>query len=190
MPNNTVRAGGKKLLVRSALIGALAFGGLATAPTPTAHADDSYFVQSGSKADKRHTKRDKRAERREKRLNGAASKRIAKAFNIARAQQGDPYAYGASGPNAFDCSGLMQYSFRKAGYRGIPRTSSAQAGWAKKISRKQMRKGDFIFFTGSGGVYHVGLYAGHGKILHAPYSGTRVRTDGIWGGNWFAGRAR
>ena len=57
-----------------------------------------------------------------------------------------------------------------------------------------MRRGDLIFFTGGGGVYHVGVFAGwfHGRrmVLHAPYSGTRVRTDPVWTNSWFAGTLR
>ena len=78
-------------------------------------------------------------------------------FRIARAQAGEPYVYGAAGPNAFDCSGLVYYSYRRAGFKHIPRTSSQQAHHARHIKRKNMRRGDFVFFTGGGGVYHVGV---------------------------------
>ncbi len=119
---------------------------------------------------------------------------VSNAFVIARNQKGDPYRYGAAGPNAFDCSGLMYYSFRRAGFSRIPRTSSAQARFVTRIRRDNMRIGDFIFFTGSSGVYHAGLYAGmsNGRrlILHAGRSGTRVRTDPVWSSNWFAGTLR
>ena len=56
-------------------------------------------------------------------------------MNIAAAQKGDPYSYGAAGPARFDCSGLVYYSFRRAGFSRIPRTSSAQAGFARHGSR-------------------------------------------------------
>ena len=81
-------------------------------------------------------------------------------MGIAAAQRGKPYAYGASGPRAFDCSGLTSYAFHRAGFPAMPRTAAAQAHFARHISRGQMRRGDLIFFTGGGGVYHVGLYAG------------------------------
>ena len=123
-----------------------------------------------------------------------ASTRVLHAASIAANQKGDPYSYGAAGPNRFDCSGLTYYSYRKAGFSNIPRTSSAQAHFARHISRSQMRRGDLIFFYDGGGVYHVGVYAGfshgHRWVLHAPYSGARVRTERIWTNRWFPGTLR
>src|SRR5215212_11383322 len=75
--------------------------------------------------------------------------RIWHGFRIARAQIGDRYAYGAEGPNAFDCSGLVYYSYRRAGFRGVPRTSSQQARHMNRIKRRHLRRGDFIFFHNS-----------------------------------------
>jgi cell wall-associated NlpC family hydrolase len=120
--------------------------------------------------------------------------RIWDGLRIARAQTGDPYRYGAAGPNAFDCSGLVYYSYRRAGFRHIPRTSSQQAAHMNRIKRRHMRRGDFVFFYSGGGVYHVGIYAGsrHGRryIIHASRPGTPVRRDRIWSDNWFAGTLR
>ncbi len=120
--------------------------------------------------------------------------RIRSALNIARAQKGDPYRYGAAGPNAFDCSGLVYYSTHRAGFGHVPRTSSAQARFMRKIKRSSMRPGDFVFFFDGGGVYHVGIFTGwdngRRQIVHAPYSGTRVRRDRIWTDRWFAGTLR
>jgi len=120
--------------------------------------------------------------------------RIWDGLRVARAQIGDPYRYGAEGPNAFDCSGLVYYSYRRAGFKHIPRTSSEQARHMNRIKRRNMRRGDFVFFTSSGGVYHVGIYAGfrHGRrhIIHASRPGTPVKRDSIWTDNWFAGTLR
>jgi cell wall-associated NlpC family hydrolase len=120
--------------------------------------------------------------------------RIGTGMDVVRHQKGDPYRYGAAGPGAFDCSGLTFYAFRKAGFKHIPRTSSAQAHFAKHIKRSNMKRGDLIFFYDGGGVYHVGVYAGfshgHRWVLHAPYSGTRVRTDKLWTDHWFPGTLR
>jgi cell wall-associated NlpC family hydrolase len=124
--------------------------------------------------------------------------RIARAWHITRHQLGDPYRYGADGPNAFDCSGLVYYSFRKAGFHHIPRTSRAQAAHMRRIKKGQLRRGDFVFFyhgaARAGNVYHVGVFAGfhHGRrtIIDAPHSGTRVRREPIWTGQWFAGTLR
>jgi len=115
-------------------------------------------------------------------------------MRIASAQRGKPYVYGASGPRAFDCSGLTSYAFHHAGFGHMPRTAAAQAHFARHIPRGAMHRGDLIFFTGGGGVYHVGLFAGfhhgHRMVLHAPYPGRRVHIDPLWTNGWFAGTLR
>lgn len=120
--------------------------------------------------------------------------KVKKAMRIAKRQKGDPYRWGAAGPNAFDCSGLVYYSTRRAGIKNVPRTSSAQSNYMRKISRAKMRRGDFVFFTGSSGVYHVGIYTGrsNGKrmIVNAPSTGSKVRVDAIWTNSWFPGTLR
>ncbi|GGO09252.1 hypothetical protein GCM10010116_18700 [Microbispora rosea subsp. aerata] len=112
-----------------------------------------------------------------------------RAVKIAKKQVGDPYRYGATGPGAFDCSGLVQYAWRKAGVR-LPRTTwSMRSAVRKKVSWGHFKPGDLIF-TGGGG--HVGMYVGDGKIVHAPHSGTRVRIDRLdaYRRSTFAGAVR
>lgn len=115
--------------------------------------------------------------------------RIAKAVKIVRAQKGDPYRYGAAGPNAFDCSGLVYYSYRRAGFKNIPRTSDQQSKAFKRVKRKNMRKGDLVFFHSGGNVYHVGVFTGrrNGRpmIVHASRPGTPVKRDPVWTNSWF-----
>lgn len=124
---------------------------------------------------------------------GATGGRVARATSIALGKVGDPYRYGASGPGSFDCSGLIYYSYRKAGIQ-VPRTSSAQSGRARHISKKQMRRGDLMFFTGGGGVYHAAIFLGwdHGRaqMLHAPRTGERVKKAFAWTSSWFGGTLR
>lgn len=127
---------------------------------------------------------------------GAAARHphVAKALKVARAQKGDPYSYGANGPNAFDCSGLTQFAYKKAGVR-LPRTSDQQARYARRLKHKNnIRPGDFMFFASGGDVYHMGIFTGwkDGRrlILHASRSGTPVKVDPVWTGNWFAGTIR
>jgi len=172
-----VRASGRTGL-RVAFSAALALGLLTSAPTTEAHA-------ATARAGQHHTTTHH---------YGRSAPRVLRAAQVAAAQKGDPYSYGASGPGAFDCSGLTYYSYRKAGFSQIPRTSSAQAHFAQHIKRSNMRRGDLIFFYDGGGVYHVGVYAGfsHGSrwVLHAPYSGTRVRTEKLWTNAWFPGTLR
>ncbi|GAA4697183.1 C40 family peptidase [Nocardioides conyzicola] len=166
---------------RVALSGALAIGLLTSAPVSDAHAATAAaHATTRTSAKARHHK--------------PALSRVERGLRTAIAQKGDPYAYGAAGPNRFDCSGLTYFSFRRAGFSHIPRTSSAQAHFARHISRAAMKRGDLMFFTDGGGVYHVGVFAGwsHGRrlVLHAPYSGTRVRTDRVWTSSWFPGTLR
>jgi cell wall-associated NlpC family hydrolase len=128
----------------------------------------------------------------------ASTTRVDTAFNVVQNQRGDWYRYGAAGPSRFDCSGLVYYSFRRAGFRYVPRTSSAQAANATRIRKTSVRKGDLVFFySGSArprNVYHVGVFAGwrdgHRTIVHAPRSGERVHRERIWTSSWFAGTMR
>lgn len=122
------------------------------------------------------------------------AQREVNALLIARHHVGDPYVYGASGPHAFDCSGLTHYAYVNAGFRNIPRTAAGQAQRARHIARRYLRRGDLIFFTSGGSVYHVAIFIrweyGRALILHAPYPGARVRYELIWTNSWFAGTLR
>lgn len=171
-----------KHVMRAVASGALAVGLLATAPTAEAHAQAAPVAQQRDGKHQQLSHRERTA------------RKISSALEIAKRQKGDPYRYGAAGPGAFDCSGLTYFAFRAAGFGHIPRTSSAQAGFARRISRDNMQRGDLMFFYDGGGVYHVGVFAGAAKgkryVLHAPYSGTRVRTDRVWTDSWFPGTLR
>jgi cell wall-associated NlpC family hydrolase len=119
--------------------------------------------------------------------------RVLGARDTAMRQRGDAYAYGASGPDRFDCSGLVYYSFRRAGF-AVPRTSGAQAGFTRRVAKQDMRPGDLMFFTGSGGVYHAAIFLkwshGHAVMVHSPGSGERVRVAVPWTSSWFGGTLR
>ena len=110
------------------------------------------------------------------------------AVRIAAAQQGDPYRYGAAGPSAFDCSGLVYYTFRTRLGVAVPRTANAQRLATWRISKSSLQQGDLIFFMSGGRAYHVGIYAGYGKVWHAPRPGQRVQLSRIWTTSWVAGR--
>ncbi|MBV2153620.1 C40 family peptidase [Kitasatospora sp. SUK 42] len=105
-----------------------------------------------------------------------ASERGAAALAAAVRMIGSPYVYGATGPHAFDCSGLMYYSWRQAGVT-LPRTSQAQANAGQRISLSEARPGDLVIFYRD--MHHVGMYAGGGVIVHAPYPGARVRYESV-----------
>jgi cell wall-associated NlpC family hydrolase len=121
------------------------------------------------------------------------SARVLSAKDVALRQRGDAYAYGAAGPDHFDCSGLVFYSFRRAGFP-VPRTSGAQAGFTRRIAKQDMRAGDLMFFYGSGGVYHAAIFLkwsrGHAVMVHSPGSGQRVRVAVPWTSSWFGGTLR
>jgi cell wall-associated NlpC family hydrolase len=96
-----------------------------------------------------------------------------KAVQIALQQVGAPYRYGGSSPNGFDCSGLVHYSYSRAG-KMVPRTTSTLWSGMSPVSADQLRKGDILFFNISGKMSHVGMYVGSGQFVHAPSSGKSV----------------
>lgn len=89
---------------------------------------------------------------------------------------GKPYHYGDEGPNAFDCSGLMQWIFGKAGIK-LPRTAAQQQQAATPISNPQ--PGDLVFYGAP--ATHVALYLGNGRMLAAPHTGANVRVQDVYG---------
>ncbi|CAB4370911.1 unannotated protein [freshwater metagenome] len=98
---------------------------------------------------------------------------------------GAPYAYSASGPYAFDCSGFTRWAWMQLGVE-LPHNSGAQWAALEHISLDQLEPGDIIFDWGFGGGEpdHVGLYVGNGMMIHAPNSSSVVRYDSI---NWWTG---
>ncbi|MEY9875951.1 cell wall-associated NlpC family hydrolase [Streptacidiphilus sp. MAP12-33] len=107
---------------------------------------------------------------------GPADSRAAAALAAARAALGQPYVYGATGPGAFDCSGLMYWAWRHGGV-ALPRTSQEQAFAGRRVPLSQARPGDIVVYYRD--MHHVGMYAGHGMIIHAPYPGARVRYESV-----------
>ncbi|MEJ2868570.1 C40 family peptidase [Actinomycetospora sp. OC33-EN08] len=98
------------------------------------------------------------------------------AISAAKSRLGKPYVWGATGPNSFDCSGLMQYAFEKAG-KDLPRTSAAQSKVGEKVSMDDLQPGDLIFMYSP--VSHVVMYVGDGKVIEAPNSGEDVKITSL-----------
>lgn len=100
-------------------------------------------------------------------------------YNFAHGFIGAPYRYGGEDPSGFDCSGLVQYTHQNFGIN-IPRTANDQFKSAYKISRAELKPGDVIFFRfNRRNISHVGIYAGHGKFIHAPSTGKRVTISSL-----------
>ncbi|GAB2705520.1 C40 family peptidase [Nocardia thraciensis] len=93
-----------------------------------------------------------------------------RAADAAMTRVGTPYSYGATGPDAFDCSGLVKWSYEQAGV-DLPRTSQAQAGAGTPVSMDDLQPGDVVSFYGGG---HSGLYVGDGNVVHASTYGQPV----------------
>ncbi|MFE7121954.1 NlpC/P60 family protein [Streptomyces sp. NPDC057654] len=106
----------------------------------------------------------------------AASGRAAAAVAAVRGALGSPYVWGASGPGSFDCSGLMQWAYGRAGV-SLPRTSQAQRNAGQHVPVSQARPGDLVVYRDDAS--HVGMYVGNGQVVHAPYPGASVRTDPV-----------
>src|SRR5580698_1763230 len=108
----------------------------------------------------------------------APNARIASVIAFAEQQLGKPYLWGGTGPDAFDCSGLVMAAYRAAGVM-IPRTSEVQWTWGPRISASQVEPGDLVFFAGSDGTTtspgHVGLVIGGGKMIEAFATGFPIR---------------
>jgi cell wall-associated NlpC family hydrolase len=108
------------------------------------------------------------------------------AVSAAAAQIGKPYEWAAEGPDSFDCSGLTMYAWGKAGV-SMPHSSRAQFASFPKVSKKDLRPGDLVFYGNP--IHHVGIYEGGGTMINAPETGQNVRRDSIHRADW-AGAVR
>ncbi|GAA1104696.1 NlpC/P60 family protein [Nocardiopsis exhalans] len=103
-----------------------------------------------------------------------SSSTVEKAISAAESQKGKPYAWGGTGPNSFDCSGLVQYSFKQAGV-SLPRIAHDQVNSGTRVSYANAKRGDILYWTDSGGyAYHVAIYLGGGRMIDAPRSGRSI----------------
>jgi peptidoglycan DL-endopeptidase CwlO len=104
------------------------------------------------------------------------------AISFARAQLGEPYRWGADGPSSWDCSGLTMGAWQ-AGGKYLPHYSVGQYDVSTPISSSQLQPGDLVFWGSSsspGSIYHVALYIGGGRIIHAPRTGRPVTADSMY----------
>jgi cell wall-associated NlpC family hydrolase len=102
----------------------------------------------------------------------------AAAVNVAEAQIGKPYVWGAAGPNSFDCSGLVMYAYAHVGV-SIDHFTGDQWNEGAHLSRDQLQPGDLVFFaydtSNPATIHHVGMYIGNGEMVEAPHTGANVQ---------------
>jgi hypothetical protein len=88
---------------------------------------------------------------------------------------GRPYSWGGSSPAGFDCSGLVMWTYHRVGIN-LPHSTYAMIGRGRRVARRAIRPGDLVFLEGGS---HVGIYIGHGTIVHAPHAGAVVRRESL-----------
>jgi cell wall-associated NlpC family hydrolase len=108
----------------------------------------------------------------------APSRAGSAAVSHAMSKLGAPYRWGAAGPSAFDCSGLVSWAYKRVGV-SLPRTSRAMSRVGSPVSKSALRPGDLVFFYTP--VSHVGIYIGGGKVVNASQPGTPVKVSNISG---------
>lgn len=106
--------------------------------------------------------------------SGAAKKAIAFAMN----QLGDPYVYGGTGPNGWDCSGLVMKAYAAAGV-SLPRVVGPQIAAGRRVSASELKPGDLVAYAS---MAHIGIYLGGGKVIHAPRPGKSVEITSLSAG--------
>jgi len=104
-----------------------------------------------------------------------------KVLRIARTKVGKRYILGTAGPHTFDCSGFVNYVYRRATTKTLPRTSYQLRSSVSRVAAHKRKPGDLVFFNNNG---HVAIYLGKNKIVHAANSRSGVRIDRISG--WYA----
>ncbi|WP_327412689.1 C40 family peptidase [Streptomyces sp. NBC_01233] len=110
---------------------------------------------------------------------GSGTSVVESAIDFASAQVGDPYVYGGNGPNAWDCSGLVQAAYQQAKV-ALPRVAADQYRATTPLTRSQLQRGDLVFWSTNGrasGVYHVAIYLGGDQYLESPRPGRSVRVS-------------
>lgn len=115
--------------------------------------------------------------------SGHNSRGARAAIDFALSQLGEPYVWAATGPNSWDCSGLTMGAWKRAGVQ-LPHYSVAQYEQIKHISEDELRPGDLIFWAENsddpGTIFHVAMYLGGGRMVHAPRTGRPVTIDSIY----------
>ncbi len=111
----------------------------------------------------------------------AATGSVGQLVSFLRAQVGKSYVMGASGPSAYDCSGLVQSAFRQIGV-SLPRVSQSQSSAGTQVSVGALQPGDILYWGGAGSAHHVAVYVGGGQYIDAanPEKGVVVQSVSDW----------
>ncbi|WP_315168671.1 NlpC/P60 family protein [Metaclostridioides mangenotii] len=109
----------------------------------------------------------------------SGSSAVAKSISFAKGKLGTPYKWGGTGPQ-YDCSGLTQAAYKSAGIT-IPRNSRAQAKAGTYVERKNLRRGDLVFFGDNNYITHVGMFMGNNEFIHSPSTGDKVKISKLEG---------
>jgi len=113
----------------------------------------------------------------------------ARAVDLAVSRIGAPYIWGANGPDAFDCSGLMLWVYSQLGLQ-MPRTAQQQFEWAMLIEPAQLQPGDLVFYentyASADRITHVGIYVGNGTLVMATSAGDFVQEVTLSNPYWSA----
>ncbi|MFD6274969.1 C40 family peptidase [Streptomyces sp. NPDC060209] len=105
--------------------------------------------------------------------SSSATGSAASVIAFAQSQVGDAYVSGGTGPNSWDCSGLVQAAFGSVGI-DLPRVSQSQSTAGTQVSLDNLQPGDILYWGGAGSAYHVGIYVGGGQFVGAQNSSTGV----------------
>jgi cell wall-associated NlpC family hydrolase len=200
---NALRHHAARTVAATALASAVLTGGITA---PSAHADSqlasaeappaptteaaSTEAESPREASGRRAAIMHRAVQRAK--IAAVAQLRAKIVKLAKAQVGDSYRAGRTGPDAFDCSGLTSYVYKHAAGIDLPRVSYSQWRKVKRVRYRDSQPGDLVFYF-RGGAHHVGIYIGNGKMVNAvnPSKGVRISPiTGSWYSRAYSGMGR
>lgn len=154
---------------------------------PTASAEAAAAISTKAKPTKSQRKKAKRQAAKKR-----ADRKRSSLVRVALNQKGDRYVSGATGPNAFDCSGFTKYVYKQATGKNLPHYSGSQMRTGKRVSTKNLKPGDLLFY-GPGGSQHVSMYIGKGKMIHATNPRSGVKIDSINSGYYkarYAGASR
>lgn len=104
-------------------------------------------------------------------------------YKEAKKHLGTSYVYGAVGPTHFDCSGFTKYVYKKSIGKSLPRTAQAQYNGTKKVLKKNIQKGDLVYFGSSkSSISHIGMYIGNGRMIDSQNRG--VVTEQVYAPWW------